>query len=108
MWPRDNFAGETSLLIVQVEGHPRKAMERDSAPSREARDTRSTPDRDPIVTRTDTPMTAPPPRMPNEDEERVPRRRLLVWGLIAVAIGVGLVLYFRYEPGIAPLYDKVH
>ena len=60
-------------------------------------------------------MTAPTPapkpspgRAPDDDEERVPRGRLAVWGLLALVILIGLVLYFRFEPGIAPLFDRVH
>jgi hypothetical protein len=37
------------------------------------------------------------------DDEAVPLRRVLLWGLVAVAIVVGLVLYFVYERQITPL-----
>ncbi len=31
------------------------------------------------------------------DEQRVPLRRLMLWGLIGVAVLVGIYLYFQYE-----------
>jgi hypothetical protein len=42
---------------------------------------------------------------PNEssDEQRVTRRRAVMWGLIGVAVLVGAYLYFRYERVLAPL-----
>jgi hypothetical protein len=36
-------------------------------------------------------------------EQRVPLRRAVVWGLIAVAVLVGVYLYFQYERVLAPL-----
>jgi type VI protein secretion system component VasF len=39
----------------------------------------------------------------SSDEEAVPLRRVLVWALVAVAILVGLVLYFMYGRRITPL-----
>jgi hypothetical protein len=39
-------------------------------------------------------------------DQRVPRRRALVWGLIGVAILVGVYLYFRYERVLAPLISS--
>jgi type VI protein secretion system component VasF len=39
----------------------------------------------------------------SSDEEVIPLRRLVVWALVAVAIVVGLVLYFVYERQITPL-----
>jgi len=38
-----------------------------------------------------------------QDEQRVSTRRALLWGLIGVAVVVGVVLYFQYERIIAPL-----
>jgi hypothetical protein len=40
------------------------------------------------------------------DEQRVSPRRVLLWGLIAVAILVGVYLYFRYERVLAPLVSS--
>ncbi len=37
------------------------------------------------------------------DEQRIPVRRALLWTVIAVAIVVGVYLYFQYERGLAPL-----
>ena len=39
----------------------------------------------------------------SQDEQRVPARRAVLWGLIGVAVIVGVVLYFRYERVLAPL-----
>jgi type VI protein secretion system component VasF len=39
----------------------------------------------------------------SSDDEAVPLRRVVVWGLVAAAIVVGLVLYFIYERQITPL-----
>ncbi len=36
-------------------------------------------------------------------EQRVPIGRAVLWGLIGVAILVGVFLYFRYERILAPL-----
>jgi hypothetical protein len=36
-------------------------------------------------------------------EQRVSSRRALLWGLIGVAILVGVYLYFQYERVLAPL-----
>ncbi|MDQ3950547.1 MAG: hypothetical protein M3282_09375 [Gemmatimonadota bacterium] len=40
------------------------------------------------------------------DEQRVSLRRILLWGLIAVAILVGVYLYFQYERVLAPLVSS--
>jgi hypothetical protein len=40
------------------------------------------------------------------EEDRVPRRRAVLWGLIGVAILVGVYLYFRYERVLAPLVSS--
>ena len=37
------------------------------------------------------------------DAETVPLRRALLWVLVGAALGVGVVLYFKYEPLIQPL-----
>jgi hypothetical protein len=37
------------------------------------------------------------------DAETVPLRRALLWVLVGVALVVGLILYFKYEPLIQPL-----
>jgi type VI protein secretion system component VasF len=37
------------------------------------------------------------------EEDRVPRRRAILWGLIGVAILLGVYLYFQYERVLAPL-----
>ena len=37
------------------------------------------------------------------DDQRVPLRRTILWGVIGVAVIVGVILYFRYERVIAPL-----
>jgi hypothetical protein len=39
----------------------------------------------------------------SSDEDAVPLRRLLLWSAVALAIVVGLVLYFTYERQITPL-----
>ena len=36
-------------------------------------------------------------------EHRVPTRRAIMWGLIGVAVLVGVYLYFQYERVLAPL-----
>jgi hypothetical protein len=41
---------------------------------------------------------------PNED--RISMRRALVWGLIGVAVLVGVYLYFQYERVLAPLVSS--
>jgi hypothetical protein len=41
-----------------------------------------------------------------QSEPRVPLRRALLWGLIGVAILVGVFLYFRYERVLAPLVSS--
>jgi hypothetical protein len=40
------------------------------------------------------------------DEQRVPLRRVMLWGLIGVAILVGVYLYFQYERVLAPLVSS--
>jgi hypothetical protein len=37
------------------------------------------------------------------DDQRVSRRRAVLWGLIGVAVLVGVYLYFQYERVLAPL-----
>jgi hypothetical protein len=39
----------------------------------------------------------------SSDAAAVPRRRVLLWALVAAAIVVGVVLYFKYERQITPL-----
>ena len=39
----------------------------------------------------------------SSSEDAIPLRRVVVWALVAVAIVVGLVLYFVYERQITPL-----
>ena len=52
------------------------------------------------------------PPLPSHDQEpeddSVPIGRLAAWSVLAALLAIGLVVYFRYQPGIAPLYDKVH
>ncbi len=38
-----------------------------------------------------------------QDEQRVPTRRAVLWGVIGLAVVVGVYLYFQYERVIAPL-----
>ena len=40
------------------------------------------------------------------DEQRVPRRRGLLWALIGAVVLVGVYLYFRYERVLAPLVSS--
>jgi hypothetical protein len=40
------------------------------------------------------------------DEDRVSKRRALLWGLICVAVLVGVYLYFQYERVLAPLVSS--
>jgi hypothetical protein len=40
------------------------------------------------------------------DEQRVPLRRAVLWGLIGVAILLGVYLYFQYERVLAPLVSS--
>jgi hypothetical protein len=40
------------------------------------------------------------------DDQRVRLRRAMLWGLIGVAVIVGVVLYFRYERVLAPLVSQ--
>lgn len=37
------------------------------------------------------------------DDHGVPLRRMILWGIVGVAVVVGVVLYFQYERVIAPL-----
>jgi hypothetical protein len=37
------------------------------------------------------------------DEQRLPFRRAILWGVIGVAVIVGVILYFQYERVLAPL-----
>ena len=37
------------------------------------------------------------------EEQRISTRRAVMWGLIGVAVVVGVYLYFEYERGLAPL-----
>jgi hypothetical protein len=37
------------------------------------------------------------------DAETVPLRRVILWMAVGVALVVGLILYFKYEPLIQPL-----
>jgi hypothetical protein len=50
-------------------------------------------------------MRVPTTERPQEspDEQRVPLRRALVWGLIGLVVLIGVLLYFRYERVLAPL-----
>jgi hypothetical protein len=40
------------------------------------------------------------------DDDRVPLRRVVLWGLIGVAVLVGVYLYFQYERVLAPLMSS--
>jgi len=40
------------------------------------------------------------------DEQRVPMRRAVLWGLIGLAVLVGIYLYFQYERVLAPLLSS--
>ncbi len=42
----------------------------------------------------------------SSDEQRVSKWRAIVWGLIGVAVLVGVYLYFRYERVLAPLVSS--
>jgi hypothetical protein len=33
----------------------------------------------------------------------VPRRRVILWALVGLALLTGIVLYFKYEPYVVPL-----
>ena len=39
----------------------------------------------------------------SSDEQRVSKWRAVMWGLIGVAVLVGVYLYFQYERVLAPL-----
>jgi hypothetical protein len=51
------------------------------------------------VTGTERPQESP-------DEQRLPLRHGLVWALIAIAVLVGVLLYFRYVRVVAPLVSS--
>lgn len=55
-------------------------------------------------------MSDTPKRSDDQDQEddSVPIGRLAAWSVLAALLAIGLVVYFRFQPGIAPLYDKVH
>ena len=54
------------------------------------------------------PMSKPNPPSPyDEDDDSIPFGRLAVWGILAIVVALGLYLYFRYQPGIVPLNQKV-
>jgi hypothetical protein len=40
------------------------------------------------------------------EDQRVSRRRALLWGLIGLAVVVGIFLYFQYERVLAPLVSS--
>jgi hypothetical protein len=40
------------------------------------------------------------------DEQRVSIRRVVLWGLIGVAVLLGVYLYFQYERVLAPLVSS--
>ena len=42
----------------------------------------------------------------SSDEQRVSRWRAVLWGVIGVAVIVGVYLYFHYERVIAPLVSS--
>lgn len=42
----------------------------------------------------------------SSDEQRVSRWRAVLWGLVGVAVLVGVYLYFHYERVIAPLVSS--
>jgi hypothetical protein len=42
----------------------------------------------------------------SSDEQRVSTRRAVIWGLIGLAILVGVFLYFQYERVLAPLVSS--
>ena len=50
-------------------------------------------------------MRVPSTERPQEtsDEQRLPLRRALVWGLIGLVVLIGVLLYFRYERLLGPL-----
>ncbi len=52
--------------------------------------------------------TPPPSQDQEPEDDSVPLGRLAAWSLLAALLAIGLVVYFRYQPGITPLYDKVH
>ncbi len=40
------------------------------------------------------------------DEQRVPLRRAVLWGIIGVVVVIGVYLYFQYERVLAPLVSS--
>jgi hypothetical protein len=53
-------------------------------------------------------MPSREPLPPNdEDHDSIPPARLAAWGVLALVIALGVYLYFRYQPGIVPLNQKV-
>ena len=42
----------------------------------------------------------------SSDEQRVSKWRAVMWGLIGVAVLVGVYLYFQYERVLAPLVSS--
>jgi hypothetical protein len=42
----------------------------------------------------------------SSDEQRMSTRRAVIWGLIGVAVLVGVYLYFQYERVLAPLVSS--
>ena len=40
---------------------------------------------------------------PSPDDERIPLRSVLLWTVVALAILVGVILYFKYERSLIPI-----
>ena len=49
-----------------------------------------------------------PANEPEPESDAVPLGRLAAWSVLALLLAAGLVFYFRYQPAIAPMYDKVN
>jgi hypothetical protein len=52
--------------------------------------------------------TPKPSHDQDTEDDSVPLGRLAAWSVLAALLALGLVAYFRYQPRIAPLYDKVN
>ena len=52
--------------------------------------------------------TPRPARDQEPESDAVPLGRLAAWSVLALLLAAGLLFYFRYQPAIAPLYDKVN
>ena len=51
--------------------------------------------------------TEQPPSPYDEEDDTIPLGRLAVWGVLALVLLAGIYLYFRYQPGIVPMNQKV-